>query len=143
MNACRLTVKCCEILASSITSSHLRELDLGNNNLTDEGVLPLFDSLKKSKIETLRSVVNIPSQIKSNFPSPRLHHLFFFVCVCVSSLRSCNLTEKCSAVLASVISSASSKLKSLDLSDNDFQDVGVQNLCGGLGSPHCELETLR
>lgn len=68
LNACCLTVKCCKILASSIISSHLRELDLGNNNLTDEGLLLLLDSLKKSKIETLRSVVNI---IKIN-KNPRL-----------------------------------------------------------------------
>lgn len=55
-------------------SSHLRELDLGNNNLTDEGLLLLLDSLKKSKIETLRSVVNI---IKIN-KNPRLKFSLIF-----------------------------------------------------------------
>lgn len=58
-------------------------------------------------------------------------------------MRSCNLTERSSNVLASVISSASIKLKLLDLSDNELQDEGVKNLCGGLGSPHCKLEILR
>ncbi|XP_034414457.1 NACHT, LRR and PYD domains-containing protein 3-like isoform X2 [Cyclopterus lumpus] len=57
-------------------------------------------------------------------------------------LRSCNLTEHSSDALASVISSASCQLKELDLSDNDFQDVGVQKLSGGLESPHCKLEVL-
>ncbi|XP_044033807.1 NLR family CARD domain-containing protein 3-like isoform X2 [Siniperca chuatsi] len=57
-------------------------------------------------------------------------------------LRSCNLTEHSSDALASVISSTSCQLKVLDLSDNDFQDVGVKKLSGGLGSPHCKLEIL-
>lgn len=74
LNACCLTVIGCEILASNITSSHLRELDLGNNNLTDEGALRLFDSLKKSKIETLRSVVYI-IKINKN-PSLKLNLIF-------------------------------------------------------------------
>ncbi|XP_042252927.1 NLR family CARD domain-containing protein 3-like [Thunnus maccoyii] len=57
-------------------------------------------------------------------------------------LRSCNLTEHSSDVLASAISSASCQLKVLDLTDNDFQDVGVKRLSGGLGSLHCKLEKL-
>lgn len=58
LNACKLTVNCCEILANSVSSSHLRELDLGNNNLTDTGVIRLYRGLKKSELETLRSVSN-------------------------------------------------------------------------------------
>lgn len=57
-------------------------------------------------------------------------------------LRSCNLTEHSSGGLASVIGSASCNLKVFDLSDNDFEDVGVKNLSVGLGSPHCKLEKL-
>ncbi|KAM8836681.1 NACHT, LRR and PYD domains-containing protein 3-like isoform 1-T2 [Spinachia spinachia] len=57
-------------------------------------------------------------------------------------LRSCNLTQHSSEDLSAVISSASCQLKELDLSDNDFQDVGVKTLSGGLESPHCKLEKL-
>ncbi|XP_018531197.1 NACHT, LRR and PYD domains-containing protein 3 [Lates calcarifer] len=57
-------------------------------------------------------------------------------------LRSCNLTECSSDVLASFISSASCQLKLLDLTDNDFEDGGVARLSAGLGSPHCKLEIL-
>nr|XP_040032940.1 NLR family CARD domain-containing protein 3-like isoform X1 [Gasterosteus aculeatus aculeatus] len=57
-------------------------------------------------------------------------------------LRSCNLTQHSSKDLAAVISSASCQLRELDLSDNDFQDVGVKRLSGGLESPHCKLEIL-
>lgn len=58
LNACNLTVTCCEILANGISSSQLRELDLGNNNLTDAGIIPLSGGLKNSKLETLRSKPN-------------------------------------------------------------------------------------
>lgn len=57
-------------------------------------------------------------------------------------LRSCSLTRDSSWLLASTISSGSSKLRLLDLSDNDLRDAGVQRLCGGLESPDCNLETL-
>ncbi|KAA8581383.1 hypothetical protein FQN60_002964 [Etheostoma spectabile] len=56
--------------------------------------------------------------------------------------KSCNLTEHSADALASVISSACCQLKVLDLSDNDFQDVGIKKLSGGLGSPDCKLEIL-
>lgn len=60
----------------------------------------------------------------------------------MSRLKSCNLTADSSEVLVSVISSASCQLKELDLTDNDFLDVGVKKLSGGLGSPHCKVEKL-
>ncbi|KAK5610473.1 hypothetical protein CRENBAI_004307 [Crenichthys baileyi] len=59
------------------------------------------------------------------------------------SLSSCNLSERSCEALASVLSSQSSCLKELDLSNNDLQDSGVKLLSVGLQSPHCKLETLR
>ncbi|KAM9334606.1 NACHT, LRR and PYD domains-containing protein 3-like [Symphorus nematophorus] len=58
-------------------------------------------------------------------------------------LNRCNLTENCCEVLASALSSASSHLTELDLSDNNLKDSGVTLFSVGLWSPHCKLKSLR
>ncbi|CAL8390852.1 unnamed protein product [Boreogadus saida] len=115
LNGCHLSERCCEALASvlSSNSSSLRELDLSTNDLQDSGVKLLSAGLGSPHctLETLR-------------------------------LNSCHLSEGCCEALASVLSSNSSSLRELDLGTNDLQDSGVKLLSAGLGSPHCTLETL-
>ncbi|XP_055766303.1 NLR family CARD domain-containing protein 3-like isoform X3 [Salvelinus fontinalis] len=116
LSGCGVTEKGCASLVLALKSnpSHLRELDLRNNDLKDSGVKLLSDGLGKPhcKLETLR-------------------------------LSGCGVTDEGCASLVSALRSNPSHLRELDLSNNDLKDSGVKLLSDGLGNPHCKLETLR
>ncbi|XP_076737520.1 NLR family CARD domain-containing protein 3-like [Maylandia zebra] len=54
-----------------------------------------------------------------------------------------DLSDRGCEALSSVLSSQSSTLRELDLSNNNLQDPAVRHLSAGLRSPHCKLNTLR
>ncbi|XP_064872702.1 NLR family CARD domain-containing protein 3-like [Oncorhynchus nerka] len=116
LSGCGVTEEGCASLVSALESnpSHLRELDLSNNDLKDSGVKLLSAGLGNPhcKLETLR-------------------------------LSGCLVTEEGCASLVSALRSNPSHLRELDLSNNDLNDSGVKLLSAGLGNPHCKLETLR
>ncbi|CAI5657250.1 unnamed protein product [Oreochromis niloticus] len=58
-------------------------------------------------------------------------------------LSHCKLSERSCGALSMVLSSQSSCLRELDLSNNNLQDSGVKLLCSGLKTQHYTVENLR
>ncbi|XP_067306096.1 protein NLRC3-like isoform X2 [Pseudorasbora parva] len=116
LRSCGVTDEGCAALASALRSnpSHLRELNLSENNLGDSGVKLLSAVLENPlcKLETLR-------------------------------LRSCGVTDEGCAALASALRSNPSHLRDLDLPENNLGDSGVKLLSALRDDPHYKLETLR
>ncbi|XP_028329883.1 NLR family CARD domain-containing protein 3-like [Gouania willdenowi] len=104
LSFCGLSERSCAALSSVLSSqsSSVKHLDLSNNDLQDSGVKLLCEGLKS----------------RCKLDSLRLSF--------------CGLTERSCAALSSVLSSQSSSVKHLDLSNNDLQDSGVKLLCEGL-----------
>uniref|UniRef100_A0A8C8JS58 NACHT LRR and PYD domain-containing protein n=1 Tax=Oncorhynchus tshawytscha TaxID=74940 RepID=A0A8C8JS58_ONCTS len=140
-DSCGVTEEGCASLVSALESnpSHLRELDLSNNDLKDSGVKLLSAGLGNPhcKLETLRSVF-----------LQYLDHLSFFMMIHYFTnrygrLSGCLVTEEGCASLVSALRSNPSHLRELDLSYNHPGDSGVRLLSAGLEDPHCRLEKLK
>ncbi|XDV17088.1 hypothetical protein PO909_016520, partial [Leuciscus waleckii] len=116
LSGCMVTEEGCGYLSSALSSnpSHLRELDLMNNNLQDSGVKIISEGLKS--------------------PNCQLHIL---------KLSGCMVTKEGCGYVSSALSSNPSHLRELDLSNNALQDSGVNIISEGLKSPNCQLQILR
>ncbi|KAL0970619.1 hypothetical protein UPYG_G00244500 [Umbra pygmaea] len=113
LSGCGITEKGCAALISALRSnpSHLKELDLSNNDLKDSGVKMISALLEdpQCRLETLR-------------------------------LSGCLVTEEGCASLVAALRSNPSHLKELDLSYNHPGDSGVTLLSAGLEDPTWSLE---
>ncbi|XP_067293004.1 NACHT, LRR and PYD domains-containing protein 14-like [Pseudorasbora parva] len=115
LRSCQITDGDCADLRSALGSnpSHLRELDLSENNITCSGVKQLSDLIKH--------------------PQCKLEKL---------ELRSCYISNRGCADLSSALKSNPSHLRELDLSGNAITDSGVKQLSDLLEDPKCKLEKL-
>ncbi|XP_029283868.1 protein NLRC3-like [Cottoperca gobio] len=123
--------------------------------LSSEEALEVFDLRKYSASEEglMKLLPVVKASNKSLYVHRKLHALtvsnmglsvnLFCLTYIYFRLSGCNLSENSCEALASILSSQSSKLRELDLSDNDLHDSGVKLLSEGLKSPHCVLQSLR
>ncbi|XP_076142890.1 NACHT, LRR and PYD domains-containing protein 3-like isoform X2 [Alosa pseudoharengus] len=171
---CKLTEKGWANLVSAFQSetSHLRELDLTDNDLQDSGIRLLCPALScpGCTIQTLRmkgcqetgeTCEVLASALRAGLPSLRELDLslnefeYTAANVLLTSMTSpqcqletlrlkrCGLTYRHCEALASVLESGAACLRELDLSDNDLDDHAVERLSSGLMSANCALRTLR
>ncbi|XP_061124923.1 NACHT, LRR and PYD domains-containing protein 3-like isoform X4 [Syngnathus typhle] len=167
---CELSEKSCEALASVLSSPcSLRELDLGHNDLCDDGLEALaagvakpqctlqvlklqWCNLSKKSCETLASVLSSSCSLReldlscNDLYDDGLEALVAGLAkpqctLQVLRLQWCNLSKKSCEALASVLSSPCS-LRELDLGDNDLRDDGLEALAAGLANPQCTLQVL-
>ncbi|KAL6460777.1 hypothetical protein MHYP_G00307430 [Metynnis hypsauchen] len=129
-----------------------QDLNTESPSLSQSLVLLKISDSPDPICDSMRSDVSVdqPATFKDGDPSSghRSDHVLLKLLPVVAESRTanllrCRLTKKSCAGLASLLSSESSHLRNLYLSQNKLRDSGVKLLCAGLNNPLCKLESLR
>ncbi|XP_026862218.2 NACHT, LRR and PYD domains-containing protein 3 [Electrophorus electricus] len=171
LRSCALTPVCSEALSKLLCGSKLRELDLGGNELQDQGVSRLLSALGPSvcALQELRldrcalsgacvaplssamcaalSVLRMLDLSWNSLAGDSLELLSQTLqsgCCCLTTLRlfDCELTDSCCSSLAAALQSEKCCLVELDLSVNELHQSGAILICDALKAPSCSLEKL-
>ncbi|XDV23330.1 hypothetical protein PO909_027943 [Leuciscus waleckii] len=171
LSDCSITEEGYKALASALKSnpSHLIELDLTGNDPGQSGLKELNDLLQDQncQLKTLRFLgpdadetcqyvrgivgknpllmreLNLSEHELGDTRVNQISALLLDKHCKLNTLqlRNCSLTEESCSALATVLRSNSS-LKELDMSNNNLQDSGVEELQKGLENTNCSLEKL-
>uniref|UniRef100_A0A4W5QVN1 NACHT LRR and PYD domain-containing protein n=1 Tax=Hucho hucho TaxID=62062 RepID=A0A4W5QVN1_9TELE len=120
--------------------SHLRELDLTNNQQGDSGVKLLSAVLEnpQCKLQKLNTALQF-NEVYYNANDSRTFNYADSLCRLYNS----KTTEEGCYYLASALMTNPSHLRELDLGGNHLRDSGINHLFAALKEPQCKLETLR
>uniref|UniRef100_A0A3B5PZ77 NACHT domain-containing protein n=1 Tax=Xiphophorus maculatus TaxID=8083 RepID=A0A3B5PZ77_XIPMA len=141
------------LTANTHTAQYIREKM--NNHLCVEKSINLFHCLSELNDQSLMEEIQqslrtgslsqsyVSTGVVSFIKVPNNDNTITLYYLCLFRLSGCNLSERSCEALSSFISSTTSSLRDLDLSNNDLTDSGVKLLCEGLMSPNCELKILR
>ncbi|XP_073719117.1 ribonuclease inhibitor-like [Misgurnus anguillicaudatus] len=144
LSHCNITVEGCAALSSALTSnpSHLRQLNLTNNDLGDSAMEHLSAFLEHPDCKLEELWVFIPHFFVSNTFFPK--RLKILKCIIVLyRLCVCKITAEGCVALSSALTSNPSHLRDLNLSFNDLGDLGVKLISDVLENPQCKLEILK
>ncbi|KAM7419962.1 hypothetical protein PAMA_016866 [Pampus argenteus] len=168
LKQCSITRQGCQCLASGLSSSHLRELDLSHNKFHDGGLKLLSAVLSKCSLVTLRlgecgitedgfkslalALSSNPSHLKNldlsknSLGGQAVAQLCSFLKHPVCQIErlwlfKTNLQKECAAALASALASNPSQLRELDLGGNNLEDAGVTEISSLL--KNCKMDTLK